>query len=149
MRKLVFIFGLLFTVSAHASVTLTNPYVISTGPTTTVSAAYLTTCEQQRLDETNTLVITYCYGTVTKTGSQDTSFAYAAGFPKIIGTLNLNSGVYTLVENGQVLYSTTLSPSNIAGAITTYASTWAAIRNAADGYLVTVLSSFGAQNDTW
>lgn len=138
---------------AYASITLTTPYTLS-GPAGTVAAgtANSATATGKTFDwQANQACITYSFGTVTKTGSTDTSFAVLAGAPTITNCLNLTTGNWQATTSGfpgGVIMTGTLTGGQLSSAITVYSGPLTPLRDAADFFASTTFLP-GTQSDTW
>ena len=143
LKSIVILALLLASMSAAASVTLNTPYTLGN-----TSVGYAT-CMSYSFDwYSQSMSVTYRFGVPTVSNNKDTAFTVTPGTPVITNTLNLVSGVWNMtLDNGQVLASGTLTPTQIAGAISAFTGPQATLRNFADQFLMGVLP--GTQVDTW
>lgn len=150
MKKLIFILIFICTM-AHASITLTSPStILVAGTSITTESAPNLTCYRTTWDgPTNTVTARYYFGTVTKSGTKDTAFVIAPGFPIIVSILNLATGINTISMNGTVLATIQLTPTQVTGALSVYTGPIAALQNAADAWLLSNGIVQGTQSDTW
>lgn len=142
--------------SAHASILLTTPYVVS-GPSNAVpnagTATNATVIGTTGNFNSTTSGYVYCaifaYGTVTVSGGKDQSFTQLPGSPTITECLNSVTGQVTATRSdGTQIYNTTLTGSALTNALAIYSGAVPALRNAADlGATTTFLP--GTQPDTW
>ena len=154
---------LLFTLTAHAHVLLTTPYVV-TGPNgvVAVSAPHCTMTGSAAIAGADgkiaSIIITYSFGTATYAGGIDTGFTVAAGAPQLVNVLNMSTGVWTLslVTNGSgvVVATNTLSGAQLTGAASAYAGTWVSLHDFADYFLTLsgtglLATPMGTQPDLW
>ena len=149
---LTVILGCFLVSEAHASILLTTPYSLG-GPSNAIpnpgTALSATVTGKQANYLTNQYCLTYSFGTVAKTGSQDTGFTVLAGAPTIQSCLNTVTGsVIASRSDGQQIYSVVLTGVGLTNAIAVYTGPDVALRNAGDLFASTTFLP-GTQPDTW
>ena len=141
---------LLLVTSSNASVTLTVPYSVSApaSVTSTYTAPQITCMGYGWVfGNPNTMYVTYNFGTVTKTGSQDNSFTVAPNFPVLVNTLNMSTGVWVLTSNGAQIATGTLTAPQLTSALAAFTGAQTTLRNFADQFIMGVVG--GTQPDMW
>ena len=138
------------------SLLLSTPFVLTLPSTilgVSANCSNMTMSGRSQSIANNTISITYQVGTVTSIANADQSFAFSTNpfAPIFTNTLNLTTGAWTFSSNSAGTLATgTLTTPQLSAAVTAFNGAQQALRNFADGFVVTFVPALPCtQPTTW